>query len=836
LSNEPTTPLDETLPRERPDPAGLTPGAIIAGRYRIVSLLGRGGMGEVYRADDLRLGQPVALKFVAIRADDRGALERLYHEVRIGRQVSHPNVCRIHDVVEVDDLRFIAMEYVDGEDLASLLRRVGRLPATKATEVAREIASGLAAAHDRGIIHRDLKPGNVMIDGQGRAHITDFGLASLGGDDGVIAGTAAYMAPEQVTGAGVSLRSDVYALGLLLYEMFTGERLYDIGSYADRRKQTFRSARRASSIVQEVDPDIDAVIAACLQQDPELRPASARAVLALLPGGDAIDAALAAGETPSPEMVAAADATGELPWPVATAVLAAIIVALVGLAFQSQRYLFTLMEKPPEVFSERAEEIVARAGEPTAARDHVYFYGHDSALLHGRWGKLPRAQIAALRPGIVQFAYRRAPSRMAPRESVQAANSVFIFQTGRVTMTDPPLDVPGSAMVVLDQHGGLIEYRALPSTRAATTNWRPLLEATGIDMASLAATAPQATPPVASDGRAAWTAAFAGQRDRVRVEAASLNGAPAWLRVDGPWTPQSAPSAESLPANSVGRGIQLILTVVLTVVAVVLARRSLRRGSGDRRGALRLAVAFGSCLVLAWLVAAHHVNRGEDEARMLMSAAGEAVLAINVWMFYIALEPGVRRNWPRSLIGWTRLLAGRFGDAMIGREILAGIAAGIIAYQGYWLSSFIHERLGGTAAYLVHESTLQPASTFLGDRLIGLDVAVLLAIGAMFLLLLFRNLLGRTGGVVLFVALAIIGALSDPLIPVFQLILLVTLLRFGLLAGVAMGWTVSLLSNAPLTADIEAWYWSRALLIVLIVAGGAAWAAWRAISPRAASR
>src|SRR5207244_3841793 len=361
----------------------------------------------------------------------------------------------------------------------------GRLPAAKAVEVAREIASGLAAAHDRGIIHRDLKPGNVMIDGQGRAHITDFGLASLGGDDGVIAGTAAYMAPEQVTGSGVTLRSDVYGLGLILYEMFTGERLYDTGSYADRRKQSFRAARRPSSMVREIEPAVDAVIAACLEQDAALRPSSARAVLAMLPGGDAIDAAMAAGETPSPEMVAAAAETGELPLRVAVAVLAAIVAALVVIAMQSQGYLFTLMAKPPEVFAERAEEIVARAGERAEARDEVYFYGRDQGLLRSRWGDLPRDQLAGLHPGAIRFFYRRSPSRLTPRESVQAANTIFIFQTGRVTATDPRLDVPGSAIVVLDQNRSLVGYRALPSGRAVSPDWRSLLEATGVDMTSL---------------------------------------------------------------------------------------------------------------------------------------------------------------------------------------------------------------------------------------------------------------------------------------------------------------------------------------------------------------
>src|SRR5687768_3329941 len=312
---------------------GFTPGTILADRYRIVALLGRGGMGEVYRADDLRLGQPVALKFLSLGGG--AALENLYHEVRVARQVSHPNVCRVHDVVEAGGHRFIAMEYVDGEDLASLLRRIGRLPANKATDLARDVCQGLAAAHDRGIIHRDLKPANVMVDGSGRAHVTDFGLASLAGsDDGRIAGTPAYMAPEQVAGQPVSTRSDVYSLGLVLHEMFTGEKVYASASFAERRQQRVIRPKPTSSSVKDVDPAVDAAIAACLAEDPAMRPASARAVLAMLPGGDALDAAMAAGETPSPEMVAAAAETGELSPRVASALIGAILMALALLSWQ----------------------------------------------------------------------------------------------------------------------------------------------------------------------------------------------------------------------------------------------------------------------------------------------------------------------------------------------------------------------------------------------------------------------------------------------------------------------------------------------------------------------
>src|ERR1051326_2431789 len=193
-------------------------------RTRIVGRLGRGGMGEVYRADDLKLGQPVALKFLPEAVDrDPARLTQLHTEVRMARQVSHPNVCRVYDVGEFDGHTFLSMEYVDGEDLASLLRRIGRFQEERAIELARQICAGLAAAHDRGVVHRDLKPANIMLDGGGRIRITDFGLAGATGEV-LRSGTPAYMAPEQLTGAEVTPRSDIYALGLVLYELFTGKR------------------------------------------------------------------------------------------------------------------------------------------------------------------------------------------------------------------------------------------------------------------------------------------------------------------------------------------------------------------------------------------------------------------------------------------------------------------------------------------------------------------------------------------------------------------------------------------------------------------------------------
>src|ERR1041385_5057062 len=210
------------------------PGTRIAGRYRIVSLAGRGGMGEVYRADDLKLGHPVALKFLPREVEEGSrSFQHFLGEVRLSRQIAHPNVCRVHDIAEVDGQHFLSMEYIDGEDLRGLLRRIGRLPTDKGIQIAQQLCAGLAAAHDKGVLHRDLKPANVMIDGRGQARIADFGLARLADGAvgaGEVAGTPAYMAPEQLARGETTVQSDLYSLGLILHEVFTGQQVHKSGS------------------------------------------------------------------------------------------------------------------------------------------------------------------------------------------------------------------------------------------------------------------------------------------------------------------------------------------------------------------------------------------------------------------------------------------------------------------------------------------------------------------------------------------------------------------------------------------------------------------------------
>src|SRR5262245_22705584 len=353
-------------------------------------MLGRGGMGEVYRADDLTLNQPVALKFLpeTVAADELH-LAQFHNELRIARQVSHKNVCRLYDLGEADGRRFLTMEYIDGEDLASLLRRIGRIPQDKAIDLARQLCGGLAAAHDRQVLHRDLKPANVMVDGQGNVRITDFGLAVAAGDtDAIRAGTPQYMAPEllaaEAAGDGVlapaqaTVKSDLYALGLVLFEIFTGKRAFEAKTLADLIKAHDSAVMTPSSVVRDLDPAVERVIMRCLERDPARRPASALAVAASLPGGDPLAAALAAGETPSPDVLVAAAESEAMPVGRGLSLLAllgACIALYFVLAPSATMADLVALEKAPAVLADRAQQIIHEFGYADTPVDSAHSFG-----------------------------------------------------------------------------------------------------------------------------------------------------------------------------------------------------------------------------------------------------------------------------------------------------------------------------------------------------------------------------------------------------------------------------------------------------------------------------
>jgi serine/threonine-protein kinase len=263
----------------------LPPGSTIGSRYRLLGLLGRGAMGEVYRAEDLKLGQVVALKFLpAAIADSAAALQAFISEVKLGRQVSHPNVCRMYDLIVVVGRHALSMEYIDGEDLASRLARRGAMTSPELLKLAAELCAGLGAAHDRGVVHRDLKPANILIDRDGGAHIADFGIAALAADtrERDYSGTPVYMAPEQIDGQVASARSDLYAMGLALYEAATGKRRYSARNLDDLKAQHAAGDAATREALRGAPAPVLRLVNACLHADPADRPANARAAAALL--------------------------------------------------------------------------------------------------------------------------------------------------------------------------------------------------------------------------------------------------------------------------------------------------------------------------------------------------------------------------------------------------------------------------------------------------------------------------------------------------------------------------------------------------------------------------
>ena len=300
----PSPSLDATIlgaqhARESSQTGGLNQGQVFASRYRIERQLGAGGMGTVYRAHDVELNVPIALKIIRAEilsnpATGRDFAQRFKQELLLARQVTHPNVLRIHDLGESGGIRYITMPLVEGSDLHSLLA-AGPLPFDRVASLARQIAAGLEAAHEAGIAHRDLKPQNILVDAGGRAYISDFGLAKSYEASAVgltrpgdFIGTPKYIAPEIVEGRPADHRSDLYALGLVLYEMASGTSPFDGESAIELLMQRIRTAPRDLRLAKTDIPEyFSRIVMRCLERNPASRYQRAHDIVADLDAGRA---------------------------------------------------------------------------------------------------------------------------------------------------------------------------------------------------------------------------------------------------------------------------------------------------------------------------------------------------------------------------------------------------------------------------------------------------------------------------------------------------------------------------------------------------------------------
>ncbi len=256
----------------------LTGGSVFTGRYEIIEELGKGWMGRVYRIEDTKAKEEIALKLIKPDiAADKKTIERFRNELTTARKITHKNVCRMYDLGEENGLHFITMEYISGQDLKGLIRQTGQLTVGKVLSIAKQICDGLSEAHNLGIVHRDLKPNNIMIDDNGNARIMDFGIArTVKGKgipgSGIMIGTPEYMSPEQAEAKEVDQRSDIYSFGIMLYEMTTGRLPFDGDTpLALAMKHKGKTAKSPKEFNPQIPDDLSGVILKCLEKEKEKR-------------------------------------------------------------------------------------------------------------------------------------------------------------------------------------------------------------------------------------------------------------------------------------------------------------------------------------------------------------------------------------------------------------------------------------------------------------------------------------------------------------------------------------------------------------------------------------
>jgi serine/threonine-protein kinase len=544
-------------------------------------------------------------------------------------------------------------------------------------------------------------------------------------------------------------------------------------------------------------------------------------------------------------MVAGLDEQDAVPQVLAFGGLALFVAALgIFLTLTGWTSLLGLvpLEKPPDYLRERAREILVLAGHGARPADSLFAFepNHDYLReLQERvsTGSATWEELRASPPSGLRFWYRQSP---------QELEQVAVSSLGNA-LGDPPDTVPGMARVGLDTDGRLVALAIVPGERVpaspdeAEPDWEPLLRATGIDPTTLATASPEWAPPAFADRRAAWTASWPGQPQRpVRIEAAAVGGRPISLQLVEPWT--RAAEEEAPPRGFWQRAVRLVQPVNFVVVllaAALVALRNVRRGRGDRRGALRFALYLGSARML-WLLGAHHVASPE-EVDVLLGHLSYAMQRVGLaYIFYLAIEPYARRLWPRMLVSWVRVLDGRLRDPLVGRDLLLGAAAGVLLALVDRLKTWLPHALGGP-------SPMPRYDLWTGEALRGTLQAFVAVVGIhtqtlleiifpITLLVIFRLLLRRTVPAVVLVSLlgtllaipASGGSAAGHLVG-FGVQLAVAwsvLFRFGLLAFATMFCISQLVDLLPLTLAPSGWYVPAVLLALGFIAAPALWGFW----------
>lgn len=424
---------------------------------------------------------------------------------------------------------------------------------------------------------------------------------------------------------------------------------------------------------------------------------------------------------------------------------------------------------------------------------------------------------------------------------------------GSVWTNDPPLEASGMTLVRLNPRGRLTQLIVVPpqveksGEAAASPDWAPLFSAGGLDPSKWAPAQPTWTPPVYSDARAAWTGSLPERPDiPMRIEAAAYRGRPVYFELIGPWTrPERMQPYKPTAGERAGQVFAIVLLLSLLVGSAMLARRNLRLGRGDRRGASRLAAFVFAAWTVSWLLGAHHVPNFYEFGLFIMFLSATVLTTGFVWMLYIALEPYVRRRWPVTLVSWSRLLAGDFRDPLVGRDVLVGCllcTVSVVIVRAGW---FVPFWFGSPPP----QPYAGPARQFLGARMIvsdissSLPVAIFAGLALLFVLFLLRVLLRKqwaaAGAFVLFFTIfSVLPSESPALFAVREVIvnglIVFLLVRFGVLAVMASFVFGVFLGAFPLTTDASAWYAGIGFAGILVMAAMAFYGFYTSLGGRPA--
>jgi len=487
-------------------------------------------------------------------------------------------------------------------------------------------------------------------------------------------------------------------------------------------------------------------------------------------------------------------------------------------------------ELSPELLSAKAEQMLTMFGYSSPPADHSGLYWFDRAYLDARAAHGNTAQswqgVENARPGPLLFGYRGGEQTLVAWHYAQ-----MIFtpsDVGLVRRDDPPLNRPGMTRVTLDRHGRLTEFVGVPPDKddADVTHvfdWSTALAAAGFDVANLQAGKSVWTAPTDSDSKQAWDGVFADQPDvTFHIEAAAYRGKPVWFAALGPWYQPREPDIPIPNGVSWLIWMTLVIGMATMIVLITMARRNLRLGRGDRKGAFRLAIVTYVSLLAALVLRADHATSIVEEISLLMNINVQAAFfGLDIWLVYIAFEPYARRRWPRMMISWSRLLAGRLRDPMVGRDLLLGVLGGIAMVLLVHLSIVVPSGLGHTQG----PPFARTITTLTSNRHVfffflepSFD-CVAFGVGTLAFMFLFLRILRLPLLMHLaafpFFGLILSGFYLLALSPenvLFAAIWYLLLIRVGVLAASASVYVMQVLMVMPLTLDLHVWYAERTLI------------------------